>query len=119
VQREVALLRSALASAGWEIDEAGPGQPACQLLQYNPPYAVPWLRRNEVVLRVKAKGGSDIVEDAELQVAEVAVYSDVPSDVADVAATSSPASASPAADAASPAAGPAAASPASSYLDGL
>jgi SOUL heme-binding protein len=119
VQREVALLRSALASAGWEVEEAGPGQPECQLLQYNPPYAVPWVRRNEVVLRVKAKGGSDTVEDA--QVAEVAVHSDVPSDVADVAATSSPASSSPAAAAAaaSPATGPAAANPAASYLDGL
>lgn len=55
VTKQLADLRSALQSdSQWQLQSIAPGQPDCQLLQYNPPYALPWIRRNEVVVRLQS-----------------------------------------------------------------
>ena len=53
VRRALARLREALDAAG--VQEADEGTYA--LLQYNPPFTLPWLRRNEVTVPIAVAGG--------------------------------------------------------------
>jgi len=53
VQRQLSALKAAISQDDLEIDEYG----GYSLLQYNPPYTLPWLRRNEIAVPVLVREG--------------------------------------------------------------
>ena len=52
VQRQLSALKAAISQDGLQIEKYG----GYSLLQYNPPYTLPWLRRNEIAVRGRQAG---------------------------------------------------------------
>ncbi|KAG5186077.1 SOUL heme-binding protein-domain-containing protein [Tribonema minus] len=78
VARQLAALHDALAADGWTVEPPAPGAPEGQVLQYNPPYTLPWLRRNEVVVRVAERSAEGSGNGAEASTMGAAVDPVVP-----------------------------------------
>ena len=52
---QLQLLLADLASDGWSVRKTASGEPDWQAAGYNPPFAVPFLKKNEVLVHVEEK----------------------------------------------------------------